>query len=339
MARRRILRVSKYLLFTSLKTQFREAFTSYGYFASLQILELIIKQELVESRLVASYMTSIGFPLWLGDRRKFTAKVNEACEAGFDYIELSFDYPWPIPDSSTPRSLVKLIREVGLEVAIHGAWRDVRLASPISEVREASVKYTIKTLEYAREFNPMYVVLHISTDQAVKEVGEYEELIAEAAITSIREILRSAEEYEVNVVFENVPSQYCASIDQMKRIVADIENIKVCFDIGHAQVHAIRAYKNRKIEVKELVDIWFDELGDKIRGVHVYDCLVQGRWIDEHITPSPNSESIKALISAVKSRSLSLDFTVVEAFRDTEGRDASPKSLSEVVSLLKKELL
>ena len=283
-------------------------------------------------------MTSIGFPLWLGDKRKFAVKVNEAYEADFDYIELSFDYPWPTPDGLTPRSLVKLIREIGLEVAIHGAWRDVKLASPISEVREASVKYTIKTLEYARELNPMYVVLHISTDQAVKEAGEYEEFIAGAAITSIREILRSAEKYEVNIVFENVPSQYCASIDQMKRIVADIEDIKICFDIGHAQVHAIRAYKDKKIEVKELVDIWFDELGDKIRGVHVYDCLVQGKWIDEHITPSPNSECVKALISAVKKRSLSLNFAVVEAFRDAEGKDASPKSLSEVVNLLKKEL-
>ena len=71
-------------------------------------------------------MVSIGFPLWLGDKKRFAVKIREASEAGFDFMELSFDYPWPLPDNFTPKSIAKAIRDAGLNLAIHGSWRDIR---------------------------------------------------------------------------------------------------------------------------------------------------------------------------------------------------------------------
>jgi len=284
-------------------------------------------------------MVSIGFPLWLGDRKNFTVKIREAFEAGFDFIELSFDYPWPLPDTSTPKSIVKALRAVGLDLAIHGSWRDIRLASPIVEVREASTKYIIKTLEIAKELNPMYIVFHVSTDQAIREAKEYEDVIVNAAMQSVRDILSLASKMGVKVVFENVPSQFCGSIDHVKKVFMSVEDAKICFDVGHAQIHAIRAGKGEDVDVQKLIIMWFKELGEKIQGVHVYDCLVQGKWIDEHITPSTNSQSIKALIAATKSMKLHLNFAVIEAFKDKEGRDANPKSLIEVVKYLKENSL
>ncbi|MHC1627326.1 MAG: sugar phosphate isomerase/epimerase family protein [Candidatus Nezhaarchaeales archaeon] len=283
-------------------------------------------------------MVSIGFPLWLGDRKKFTVKIREAYEAGFDFMELSFDYPWPLPDSSTPKSIAKAIRDVGLSLAIHGSWRDIRLASPINEVREASIKYVIKTLEIAKELDPMYVVFHVSTDQAIREAKEYEDVVANAAMQSVRDVLSSASKIGVEVVFENVPSQFCGSIDHVKKVFMSVEDAKICFDIGHAQIHAIRTSKGRDVDIQELINTWFRELGAKIRGVHVYDCLVQGKWIDEHITPSISSQSIRALTTTIKNRGIHLDFTVIEAFKDNEGKDANPKSLIEVVKYLKENL-
>ncbi len=284
-------------------------------------------------------MVSIGFPLWLGDKKRFAVKIREASEAGFDFMELSFDYPWPLPDSFTPKSIAKAMRDAGLNLAIHGSWRDIRLASPINEVREASIKYIVKTLEVAKELDPMYVVFHVSTDQAIREAREYEDVIVNAAIQSVRDVLSSASKIGVEVVFENVPSQFCGSIDHVKKVFMDIEGAKICFDVGHAQIHAIRTSKGRDVDIQELITMWFKELGARIRGVHVYDCFVQGKWIDEHITPSLNSQSIKALVAATKSIGLRLNFAVIEAFKDNEGRNANPKSLIEIVKYLKESLL
>ncbi|MCS7139814.1 MAG: sugar phosphate isomerase/epimerase [Candidatus Nezhaarchaeota archaeon] len=283
-------------------------------------------------------MALIGFPLWLGDRKRLATRIRETLEAGFDFVELSFDYPWPIPDSSTPRSIAKAVQDAGLSLAIHGSWRDVRLASPIDHVREASVKYLIETLEIARELDPMYILFHVSTDQAIREAQEYEDVIIKAATSSTRTILKAALEMGLTAFFENIPSQFCGSIDHVKKIFMDVEEAKLCFDIGHAQAYMVRANRGKGVNIQEVVDQWFRELGALIRGVHVYDCLAQGKWIDEHIAPTISSPSIKALVTTIDNTKTRLDFVVIEAFQDREGNDARPASLDKVVEYLKRSL-
>lgn len=284
-------------------------------------------------------MVLIGFPLWLGDRAKFKYKVDETRKAGFDFIELSLDYPWPIPDSSTPKKIAGYIREAGLDLAIHGSWRDIRLASPIDEVREASVKYTLKLLEMMEDLEPKYVVLHVSTDQAIEEAKNFEQSIINATSISIRAILDFASKNGLIILFENVPSHFCSSIDHIKRAILSVEGSEICFDVGHAQVQAVRSGSWKKeVKVDIIIDEWFENLGSKIRGVHVYDCLVKGRWIDEHIAPSTSSKSIKSLIKWIKDEKSRVDFVVIEAFKDSKGNEVEPNKLTSLVRQVKNQL-
>ncbi|MDH5815351.1 MAG: sugar phosphate isomerase/epimerase [Candidatus Nezhaarchaeota archaeon] len=277
----------------------------------------------------------IGFPLWLGDRKRFEAKVKEAHDAGFDFIELSFDYPWPIPDYLTPKRIAKFIQDTGLDLAIHGSWRDIRLASPIDQVREASLDYVLRTLEMAKELEPRYVVFHVSTDQAVKEVEELEQLAINAALQSVKRIADLALKLGITVLIENTPLQFSSSIEQMKRIVLSVEGLNVCLDIGHAQIQAMKLNNHVKVSVSDIVKKWVEELGSRILGVHVHDCVIRRSRIDEHITPSTNSQSIRSLMDIVRSGNLRLKFAVIEAFKDVEGREASPGSLVSIVRQLK----
>ncbi|MDI9619483.1 MAG: sugar phosphate isomerase/epimerase family protein [Candidatus Nezhaarchaeota archaeon] len=282
-------------------------------------------------------MTLIGFPLWLGDRKNIEVKVKEAVEAGFDFMELSLDYPWAVADVLTPSNIAFRVREAGLELAVHGCWRDVKLASPIEEVRKASVKHVLRTIEMAKKWDPMYVVLHISTDQAFREASEREASFVNAARKSVRSILKLASSMGLELLFENVPSQFCASLNHFRKVLKNLDHARICLDIGHAQVYAARTIK-RNVNVEELVLSWFKGFGSAIRGVHVYDCLVQGKWIDEHIAPSNCSSSVRALINSARKSGIDLSFAVIEAFKDSQGRDANPKSLAEVVGNLKVSL-
>lgn len=279
----------------------------------------------------------IGFPIWLGDKDKFASKVSEAHDAGFDYIELSFDYPWPLPDEETPRRIAKYAWNAGLEVAIHGSWRDVRLASPVNEVREASLGYVSKTFQIAQKLEPKYVVLHISTDQAVNEVKELEPLISEAAAQSARELAELASKLGMMLLFENVPSSFCSSVEHVKKLVSSVSEVGVCLDIGHAWLQTLKSNEERKMKTEEVVDKWVERLRNRIRAVHVHDCLVKEGRIQEHVVPSLDSPSIKSL-SRFKERNLSLYFVVLEVFRRPDGKEASPKDLAKLVTHLKRVL-
>lgn len=280
-------------------------------------------------------MVMIGFPLWLGDKKKFEAKIRGAYSAGFDFIELSFDYPWPIPDNLTPKRIARTVRDACLSLAIHGSWRDIRLASPIDQIREASLNYVLRTLEVAKELESKYVVFHVSTDQAVKEVEELENLVANAASQSVQSIVNSALNMGVTVLFENTPSQFSSSIEHMKKVFLGIEGSSICFDIGHAQIQAMKLNDYRRINVSDVIKRWVGELGPKISGVHVHDCIIKESRIDEHIAPSTDSQSVKSLVNLIRKGGLKPSFIVVEAFKDAEGREVDPSSLVDVVKQLK----
>ncbi len=280
-------------------------------------------------------MTLIGFPLWLGDKDKFASKVDEARDAGFDYIELSFDYPWPIPDEETPRKIASCAQSAGLDVAIHGSWRDVKLASPMSEIREASLNYVFKTFEIAKRLEPKYVVLHISTDQAVNEVKELEQPIVDAAIQSARELIGLASKLGITILFENVPWSFCSSASHMKKLVSSVSGAEVCFDVGHAWLQALKSSEGRRASVEEVVDMWVKELGHKIRAVHAHDCLVKRGRVQEHVAPSLDSPFMRSL-SRFEERGLRVHFVVLEVFRRPDGKEASPRDLAKLLEHLRR---
>jgi len=282
-------------------------------------------------------MASIGFPMWLGHKDKFTSKVSEAHDAGFDYIELSFDHPWPIPDEETPRKIAKCARSAGLDLAIHGSWRDVRLASPISEIREASLGYVSRTFHIAQKLEPKYVVLHVSTDQAVNEVKELEPLVAEAATQSARELADLASELGMTLLFENVPLSFCSSVEHVKKLVSNVSWAGVCLDVGHAWLQALKSSEEKRARIEDVVGKWVNELGSRIRAVHVHDCVVKEGRIQEHVAPSLDSPSIRSL-SRLKERNLSVRFVVLEVFRRPDGNEASPRDLAELVEHLRRAL-
>jgi sugar phosphate isomerase/epimerase len=282
-------------------------------------------------------MALIGFPIWLGDKDKFESKVSEAHGTGFDYIELSFDYPWPVPDEETPRKIAKYAWSAGLKVAIHGSWRDMRLASPVSEVREASLGYVSKTFWIAQKLEPEYVVLHISTDQAVNEVKELESLVTEAAVQSARELTELASKLGIMLLFENVPSSFCSSVEHVKKLVSSVSEAGICLDVGHAWLQALKSSKEKKTRIEEVVDKWVEELRNKIRAVHVHDCLIKEGRIQEHVAPSLDSPSIRSLLR-LRGRNSSVHFVVLEVFRRSDGKEAGPRDLVKLVEHLRRAL-
>ncbi|RLE50018.1 MAG: hypothetical protein DRJ31_02810 [Candidatus Methanomethylicota archaeon] len=277
-------------------------------------------------------MAIVGFPMWLGDRRSWRRKMLEAFEAGFSYVELSLDYPWPLPDRETPKAIVAEAKKLGLDMVFHGCWRDVKLSSPIGCVREASVSYVIDVVEAAGEIYPTYFILHLSTDQAVDQVEGYEDLFVEAATSSLKEVLKAASKVGMEIVIENDPAHFMVTVDQVVSVLERFDDVRFCFDVGHAYAYAAR--RGRDVDVNELVESWLKALDRKTVGAHVYDCIVRDHWVEEHVTPSEKSQLIQAFVKAARSKPVKLNFITVEAFRKPDGSPARFGELKDIVKLL-----
>ena len=278
----------------------------------------------------------MGFSLWRGDRNSHSEKIREIRDAGFDYVEVSFDFPWPLQDSRLLREICEEIRENGLMVAVHGGWRDVKLASPINEVREASLKYVLKTMEEARKIEPLYMLFHIATEQATKEMDEHVKTVRESAISSMNTLVKHAEELNIRLVFENVPSHFLADLNDAKAVFLEVDGARLCFDVGHAWMYEARREEN--VSVRGVVERWFSELSKWISGLHVYDCLAIDGCLKEHILPSVDSEFLRAVIDNRRKYGVVVDFAVVEAFKNMRDEDVKPSELRGVVELLRSGL-
>ncbi|MDJ0268954.1 MAG: sugar phosphate isomerase/epimerase [Aigarchaeota archaeon] len=281
-------------------------------------------------------MVFLGFSLWRGDRNAYSGKIREIRETGFDYVEVSFDFPWPLQDNGLLRKIGEEICENGLLLAVHGGWRDVKLASPINEVREASLKYVLKTVEEAKRMEPLYMLFHMATEQAVKEMDEYTKAVKDAAVNSMNTLVMRAEELDIRLVFENVPSQFLADPHDAEAVFLEVGNARLCFDVGHAWMYEVRREEN--VSVGSVVERWFSGLGRWISGLHIYDCLAINGCLKEHILPGVDSEFLRAVIDNRQKYDVASDFVVVEAFKNIRGEDVKPSELQGVVELLRKGL-
>ena len=96
----------------------------------------------------------IGTSIWYG-HRPLELKFKELLEIGFEYFEISLDYPFPDEGGEIRRA----VRDFGIQPAFH-APLDILLACPREEIFKASMKVLEKCLKFAAEFETLYLNFH-----------------------------------------------------------------------------------------------------------------------------------------------------------------------------------
>ena len=74
-------------------------------------------------------MRRYGWAAWKGHLERWKELAEEAKAAGFDYVELSLDYPLVLQEDKVAEAL-KVLKDVGLAYSFHAPWRGVDLATP-----------------------------------------------------------------------------------------------------------------------------------------------------------------------------------------------------------------
>ena len=185
-------------------------------------------------------MIYLGLPLWYGSGRLIDL-IQVVHERGFDYVEISLDYPWPEAiDEFEMEELVKSIRGYGIEVGIHGPWRDISLGSPRDVIRRAALKVYRRCVKFASRLESHYFNFHVFT----KEATEYEEVYKAAyAATrrSVKEICRMCKEANIIPTLENNPTDFLGSVDEIWGLLKENEGHYVIIAIP-CQLEGIFSY-------------------------------------------------------------------------------------------------
>ncbi len=222
-----------------------------------------------------------GAPIWPGDRNIWE-NIAMYYAAGFNYIEVSLDYPWAWSvDSNVLDLLRKAMREFGIKIAIHAPWRDVPYAGVYGELRMLVRRILDVVKKYAEQLEALYIVFHITSQEAYK-IPSVKKAVEKSALESLGMILKVLEGY--NVCVENLPAGFGSSIEDLELLVREYRESCFCFDIGHAILSGL----GRLCTINELshcITAWIEALGRYMYVAHVHDITNYNGIVHDHVMP------------------------------------------------------
>jgi len=219
-------------------------------------------------------MHKLGFPIWYGYGLEISRIVEEACETGFDYIEVSIDHPWPRGGEPSLADVVRVIRGSGLSIGFHAPWRDLRLSSPLEEVREASIRVFERIALDLSAYECDYLVAHLSTDQAVDRIDEIRDEVMKAAVKSVEMLTGICRGLGLKLLVENVHE----NLEMFEKVASRADGI--CFDIGHVIISTHKRRGRESIDAE--LEKWMRSLRDRVVTIHYSGVKFDGKYARDH---------------------------------------------------------
>ena len=190
----------------------------------------------------------------------FTTENVEDCfiriAKEFDHWEIMSDGEHYLPLVS--KRILTIAPSYDVKLSIHAPISDVNIAALCERMREAATMEIIASMEQAMELNADTITFHPGYYSMV--IPGHESRSVEKAKRSMRTIDRLMNEFGITACAENMPNFKFMMARTAKELheLVDGTDLKVCFDIGHA---------NTMDQIDEMVDL----LGDRIKNIHIHD--------------------------------------------------------------------
>jgi len=197
-----------------------------------------------------------------------------------------------------------------IQFTVHAPFSDTNIASLNPKIRESSVYQIIETLRVCSELNINLVTIHPGHKSPLG--GYFEDRIRKVNKKSLIEIDKAGQEYGLVLALENIPKMWISLCSSAREIAELIEgtNLKICFDIGHANI-------SRDID-------GFLKLKEDIVNIHMHDNNADKDW---HWVLGEGNIPIAKILKELKGYS---GFYVIESTGLSDGIK-SKKVLSEML--------
>ena len=138
--------------------------------------------------------------------------------------------------------LLNLIAQYQVFPIVHGNFK-VPLASDVELLREASVEYVKKEIDFAKKLNAP-LIIHGSVIVEPRLVKKTKKIALDQFIVSLETLLSYAKKQGVTLYLENLsnytrylPFHYIFTTpEEVLRVIERIPEIKLFFDVGHANI-------------------------------------------------------------------------------------------------------
>lgn len=252
-----------------------------------------IKPKMRKPKAMKLGLSSLLFPnASIEDIVKFSAKFGAEC------VELIYDVPHFPPgyDRRELSGIKELLDAHGLGISVHGSFWDLNPASHHRELWELTLKQVRQSIDACRALGGEIVVLHFGRCP-VPEVEDFLEGTKWRYRRFLEQCLPYARERGVTLALENAggqPATYPSTVEELKRLVLELEGAKVAFDIGHAHLAERRAGgKATGLAIAGAIE----DLREHLVHVHVHDN--HGKK-DEHLPPGDGDINFKPVVEALR---------------------------------------
>lgn len=188
-------------------------------------------------------------------------EISKIYDLDFEYVEVGIEGPEgnPLIIEKKKNEILSLIQKFKQKPIGHTAyWID--LCSDYEYVRYAWVLEAMREIKTARKIGIDLINFHANLNGMF--YGEKRKILLDNMIRSLREIIRYAHKYKMQVMLENVPfSHGIHNVDEFKYIIDNVTSLFVHLDIPHAFTSG---------GMKSVID-YIQTFRDKIIHVHWHD--------------------------------------------------------------------
>ncbi len=204
----------------------------------------------------------IGFPT--NPRKNIVEEIEWIGKNNFDFVDLFLEEDKAVPSRIRIEEIKSVIEKYGLGTIGHTAWY-LPLGSPISSIREAAVKETIKYFKVFSNLGVKYVTIHANWPGGLFSAEEGIKFQTE----SLKKLVREAEFYGLELMYEPIDSPY-DTVENVSAILKRVPELFLHLDIGHANLFGRKPQE------------FIERLHEKLRHVHLHD---NARNKDLHLPP------------------------------------------------------
>ncbi len=263
-------------------------------------------------------------PLWY-KTRYHPEDYSELYDAGFEYVEISLDYPWPFKMRDKLDEQVSIIRRTGMKTGVHMPWRDISLLSPYASVREGGIKVLEELLEPITSIEAEYAVLHVTTRENMK-TKDLDETIEWVSVR-LKEVVDRYREEGVTVVIENLASGPSSLKSIVLKLARGISS-KICFDLAHLVARELSRGVNTREGVREKLVEWASSIGDLTALMHLHSVIAsEGRVLEHLPLTREDMETYADILRMILGKQEHVVIGLEVFYKDAARRKASVKHL------------
>jgi sugar phosphate isomerase/epimerase len=237
------------------------------------------------------------------------AEIDYIASNGFDFIDLTLEYPKAHIDVLPRQEILKALGDSGLAVVGHTAYY-LPFASAISGLRQAAVDDVSRSLGFFKEAGAKVVTVH--PDPGIGAVDN--RTTASINALSFKIISDEAAKHGISIVVENVPG-FFSSVEALNSIFKAVPALDFHLDVGHAFIGHNR--------FRQLIGTF----KDKLSHIHLSDNRFRD---DDHLPLGAGNIDWGEVISAIKKTGYDGTFTLEVFSEDRRYVLGSKEKLKEL---------